>query len=222
MLKTRIETSHITERVRFMKNFVKQNKQMLFIVLLVISVIIAYYLFQMGDVESGSELNDDWIEENPLEVETVEVPAIEEEKVIVDVKGAIHTPGVYECQSGDRVMDVIERAGGLTQDADKNKINLAMRLEDEMVLYFPVVGEEVSDSITSETMTAEKEDGKVNLNKATQTELLTLTGIGPSKADAIIEYREQNGPFKAVEDIMEISGIGEKTFEKLKDQISVR
>ncbi len=204
-----------------MKNFVEQNKKVLSIGLLILGVVIAYYLYQVDDLGKGNNLNDEWVEEIPMENEKDEVPSIEEEKIVVDVKGAVYNPGVYECQSGDRVKDVIERAGGLLENADKNKVNLAMKLEDEMVLYFSVVGEESSD-VPLQAMTTEKDDGKVNLNKATQTELLTLTGIGPSKADAIIEYREQNGPFKAVEEIMEISGIGEKTFEKLKNQISVR
>lgn len=204
-----------------MKKFVEQNKKVLSIGLLTLGVVIAYYLYQVDDLGKGNNLNDEWVEEIPMENEKDEMPSIEEEKIVVDVKGAVYNPGVYECQSGDRVKDVIERAGGLLENADKNKVNLAMKLEDEMVLYFSVVGEESSD-VPLQAMTAEKDDGKVNLNKATQTELLTLTGIGPSKADAIIEYREQNGPFKAVEEIMEISGIGEKTFEKLKNQISVR
>ena len=151
------------------------------------------------------------LEENPQE----------EENLVVDVKGAIKSPGVYEMKLGDRVIDVIEQAGGLHENADSNNINFAMKLVDEMVLYIPIVGEETTLEPTVGGV-QNQGDGKVNLNKASEAELQTLTGVGPAKATAIIEYRDQNGGFKKVEEIMEISGIGEKTFEKFKDQITVR
>lgn len=153
------------------------------------------------------------------------------EEIIVDVKGAVHKPGVYKAKDGDRVVDIIERAGGLKDSAEEDAVNFAMRVSDEMVLYIPKKGENVEQL---ETIAAAQSggggasgggvsnDGKVNLNKASNSELETLPGIGPAKAQAIIDYREQNGPFKAVEDLISVSGIGEKTFEKLKDQITVR
>nr|WP_295969530.1 helix-hairpin-helix domain-containing protein [uncultured Bacillus sp.] len=147
-------------------------------------------------------------------------------KWMVDVKGAVVNPGVYEAEEGDRVVDIIQAAGGLLENADKNQINFAMKVTDEMVLYFPVAGEsETGDSSFSAeaVLTGGASDSeKVNINIATEEDLQTLTGIGPSKAAAIIEYREKNGQFKETEQLMEISGIGEKTFEKLKEQITVK
>ncbi|WP_338470316.1 helix-hairpin-helix domain-containing protein [Niallia sp. XMNu-256] len=205
-----------------MKKIVQQNKLVMFIGFLVIGAIVVYYIVGVDHNKTSSMLNNDWMEQESLEEnETDQSPLAVEEKIVVDVKGAVHSPGVYECQPGDRVKDVIERAGGLLEHADQNSINLAMKLEDEMVLYFPVVGEEIIDVTNGRGIGVEKGDGKININKASQSELQTLTGIGPSKADAIIEFREQNGPFKAIEDLKKISGIGEKTFEKLKDEISI-
>ena len=166
------------------------------------------------------ETNDE--KENEVEP----IPNTLQTKIFVDVKGAVTSPGVYEAFDGERVLNLVERAGGLLESADKNNINFAMKVVDEMVLYIPVVGEQNSSltdlgavgSLQEETTT----DGKINLNSATELDLQTLPGIGPSKAAAIMEYRDTNGPFKSVEDLMEISGIGEKTFEKLKEHIAVR
>ncbi|WP_428909191.1 helix-hairpin-helix domain-containing protein [Niallia sp. Krafla_26] len=205
-----------------MKNIVKQNLVPLLLGIVVLGAIIAYFFIGKNENDNAKQVSNEWFEEETIaETEKEKSDLIEVERIVVDVKGAIRNPGVYEFQTGDRVTDVIENAGGLLENADRDRINQAMRLEDEMVLYFPVIGEESVDQ-SEATMAQEKDDGKVNLNKASQTELLTLTGIGPSKADAIIQYREENGSFEKIEDLMEISGIGEKTFEKLKDQISIR
>jgi competence protein ComEA len=210
-----------------MKNFLKHNKPALFIGLILLIAIGAYYFIHLEGDGGGTQVSNDWIEEElPMDsnesqsLELEENPQ-EEENLVVDVKGAIKSPGVYEMKLGDRVIDVIEQAGGLHENADSNNINFAMKLVDEMVLYIPIVGEEKIIEPTVGGM-QNQDGGKVNLNKASEAELQTLTGVGPAKATAIIEYRDQNGGFKKVEEIMEISGIGEKTFEKFKDQITVR
>jgi competence protein ComEA len=210
-----------------MKNLFKHNKPALFISLILLVAIVAYYFIHLEEDGRGTQVSNEWLEEElpmdsnePGSLELEENPQ-EEENLVVDVKGAIKSPGVYEVKLGDRVIDVIEMAGGLNENADKNNINFAMKLVDEMVLYVPIVGEEKIIEPTVGSV-QNHEDGKVNLNKASETELQTLTGVGPAKATAIIEYRDQNGGFKKVEELMEISGIGEKTFEKLKDQITVR
>jgi competence protein ComEA len=152
-------------------------------------------------------------------------PAAAEESstVIVDVKGEVKSPGVYEMNAGERFHHVIERAGGLTESADAGQINLAQLLEDGMVVYLPKEGEAEGGMIQQPPLTGtEKTDAKVNLNKATSEELQTLNGIGPAKAEAILSYREEAGGFKAIEDILNVSGIGDKSFEKLKDSISVK
>ena len=170
---------------------------------------------------------NDWIEEElpmdsnePGSLELEENPQ-EEENLVVDVKGAIKSPGVYEMKLGDRVIDVIEQAGGLHENADSNNINFAMKLVDEMVLYIPIVGEETTPEPTVGGV-QNQGDGKVNLNKASEAELQTLTGVGPAKAMPSLNIEIRMERFKKLEDIMEISGIGEKTFEKLKEQITVR
>ncbi|MBT2690293.1 helix-hairpin-helix domain-containing protein [Bacillus sp. ISL-47] len=145
--------------------------------------------------------------------------------IIVDLKGAVKKPGVYETLEGDRVIDVLEKAGGLLENADRNQINLALRVADEMAIYIPEKGEGVLEMNGDEGMASisvQQNDGKINLNKASEAELQTLPGIGPSKAAAILEHRETNGAFKAIEDLKLIAGIGEKTFEKLKEQIKVK
>jgi competence protein ComEA len=148
--------------------------------------------------------------------------------IIVDVKGQVKLPGVYSSRQGERVIDVINRAGGLTEIADESQVNFAQHVEDAMVIYIPAKGEEgmalPAGSIGnfSEAAGGSSNQGKINLNKADVNELQNLPGIGPSKAAAILEYRETNGQFRNVEDLKNISGIGDKTFDKLKDLITVQ
>ncbi|MBW8348179.1 helix-hairpin-helix domain-containing protein [Bacillus sp. IITD106] len=163
----------------------------------------------------------------PLEeVEKPEIEMIKEDQpypsmIFVDVKGAVKIPGIYEAMESDRVFDIIEKAGGLLESADEAQVNFAQKVHDEMVIYIPKVGEEVENLFLNESSPSKQND-KVNINKANSVELETLPGIGPAKATAIIEYREENGPFKQVEDIQKISGIGAKTFERLQDLITVK
>lgn len=156
------------------------------------------------------------------------------QNVIVDIKGAVKYPGVYELTSLDRIIDVIELAGGYTPEADSKGINHAQKLQDEMVIYIPKLGEVIENTETDSfvTFTNSRNGGsngnnsssqnQININLATESELTTLPGIGPSKALAIISYREENGRFQSVEDLKNVSGIGEKTFEKLKEFIVVK
>jgi competence protein ComEA len=124
-------------------------------------------------------------------------------------------------------MDVIGRAGGLTDQADQTQVNLAEHVVDEMVIYIPAKGEE-GDTLTTSGPSSNssggtgQNQGKIDLNKADEQELQNLPGIGPAKAAAIIEFRNTSGPFKTIEDLKNISGIGDKTFEKLKDLIVVK
>ncbi|TFJ94056.1 helix-hairpin-helix domain-containing protein [Lentibacillus salicampi] len=160
---------------------------------------------------------------NPVPEES-SVPASEAEaeqsaadaEVMVDVKGEITQPGVYEIASGSRVNDVIEMAGGFTKDADQSMVNLAQKVQDEMVIKIPKSGEQGSAS----TPGGSSHD-KIRINDATQEEIESLNGIGPSKAAAIIQYRDENGIFKTAEDLLGVSGIGEKTLESLEDEIQV-
>lgn len=148
------------------------------------------------------------------------------ENIFVDVKGAVQSPGVYEMESGTRVIDCIEKAGGLVPAAEQKLVNLAQRLEDQMVVYIPVEGEELVDihtiSVTAmETETSPNDTLKINLNQATKEELKKLNGIGDVKADNIISYRETNGQFQNIEEVKNVSGIGAATFDKIKEEITV-
>ncbi|MBA2878901.1 helix-hairpin-helix domain-containing protein [Anoxybacillus ayderensis] len=160
------------------------------------------------------------LEQNEQQVEQAEKQE-EQTSVFVDVKGAVKRAGVYEVASTSRIRDVIEIAGGLTEEADETKVNLAMKVRDEMVIYVPKKGEEISELADTHT-TTDGSNGKVNINTATAEQLQTLQGIGPAKAAAIIAYREEHGPFQKAEDLLNVSGIGQKSLEKIKEQIVVR
>ncbi len=140
--------------------------------------------------------------------------------IFIDIKGAVKMPGLYEAKEGERIYDLIERAGGLLDEADEKQVNFAQRVSDEMIVYIPMEGEELDLQFVPESSTGQSQE-KVNINRADQTELEALPGIGPAKAQAIIDYRKQNGPFQQNEDLKNVSGIGEKTFEKLQDSITV-
>ncbi|MBD8003636.1 helix-hairpin-helix domain-containing protein [Bacillus norwichensis] len=142
--------------------------------------------------------------------------------LFVDVKGAVSSPGLYEAKEGDRILDAIEQAGGLIKTADAKQVNFAQKIHDEMVIYVPEKGEVVDEVLpVMSDHSSSQTEGKININRADLSELQTLSGVGPAKAQAIIDYREEQGPFKRVEDIQNVSGIGEKTFEKLQESITV-
>jgi competence protein ComEA len=196
------------------------------IIAVIITLGAIFYFFAEGK-SSVNTVENIALPELPEEKEIQKQPnQVEEpESVIVDVKGQVKMPGVYSSNKDERVIDVINRAGGLTENADESQVNFAEHVQDAMVIYIPAKGEEgivpaVATGITSTT--GGDTQGKINLNKADETQLQNLPGIGPAKATAIIEYRDTNGPFKSVEDLKNISGIGDKTFDKLKDLITVK
>lgn len=203
-----------------MKEWIREYK--LYVVLTALAaLLLCYYFFSPSPPSSGNTTS---IENSAKEItetkdESEPTSVKELQKIMVDIKGAIEKPGVYEADEGERVIDLIARAGGFTEGADETKMNLALVVEDEMVIYIPKMGEDPPVDIPS-ISGGSSEGGKVNINKAEASELETLPGIGPSKSQAIIEYRNTNGKFNSIEDIRSISGIGEKTFEKLKDKIS--
>lgn len=164
------------------------------------------------------------VEESEAVVTTVLAEKTEEnttleEVIFVDIKGAVKKPGVYQMKAGDRVKDAIDAAGGLTAEADSQKVNLAQRVEDQMVIVVPKVGEEAEAIPAGVTSKETSKEGKVNINTATVEELKTLKGVGEKKAEAIIEYRKKNGSFKTKEDLMKVRGIGKKLFESFEERI---
>ena len=163
-------------------------------------------------------------EESVEEIETVlaektEESSTQEAVIFVDIKGEVKKPGVYQMKVGDRVKDAIEAAGGMTAEADSQKVNLAQRVEDQMVIVVPKVGEEAEEIPAGETRKEATKEGKVNINTATVEELKTLKGVGEKKAEAIIEYRKKNGSFQTKEDLMKVRGIGKKLFESFQERI---
>jgi len=143
---------------------------------------------------------------------------------MVDLKGAVTKPNVYQISSDERLVDLIKEAGGFTDQADQKSINLSAKLKDEEVIYVPKIGENSStentdssaNSVTSQVSTTTE---KININQADLTELQKLTGVGQKKAQDIIDFRTKNGDFKSLEDLGKVSGFGDKTLEKLKDEL---
>jgi competence protein ComEA len=204
--------------------------------MLVLGAVYYFYIYQPKttveqkitgiDTSAPSKVTNETKQANNQNEQTKQVK--KDEDLMVDVKGEIKQPGVYHSNQNERVMDVIERAGGLTDNADKTQVNFAAHVQDEMVIYIPAKGEVTAGSPANSTSSIEApkgsgaKDGKININKADENELQNLPGVGPAKAASIIQYRQDNGLFQSIEDLKKISGIGDKTFEKLKESISVQ
>lgn len=159
-------------------------------------------------------------------VEETNTEASEEfSQLVVDVKGAVAKPGLYTLEADARVNDAVEAAGGLTSQADPKSINLAQKLSDEAVVYVASKDENISVVASTTASSAmsqeEKNTSLVNLNTATEADLQTISGIGAKRAADIIAYREANGGFKSVDDLNNVSGIGDKTMESIRPYVTV-
>lgn len=155
--------------------------------------------------------------ESDAESETNEVSELQKQILYVYVCGEVTNPGVYELQEGQRIIDAVEAAGGMTQQASATWLNLAEPLTDGQKIEVP--SEEQAEIYRKEEQ--EAQSGLVNLNTASMEELMTLAGIGESKAQAILNYREEKGKFETPEELMEIPGIKEGVFQKIENQITV-
>ncbi|HLS07268.1 MAG TPA: ComEA family DNA-binding protein [Bacillota bacterium] len=155
------------------------------------------------------------VQENEPSATSIVDATEENETVIVDVKGAVKDPGVYEMSSQSRVNDVILKAGGLLEDADEHQVNFAEIVYDEMVIFVPTTDESEYEDVSFQ------QSSKVRVNQATTEELETLTGIGAAKAAAIINYRDEHGPFQSVDDLLNVPGIGQKTLDQFIDDIQI-
>lgn len=173
-----------------------------------------------------------FIEETSEEYLTsVDIPQSEELIIYIDIKGAVNRPGLYQLSEGSRMVDAIEAAGGLTTEADDRTINLAEKLLDQqkIIVYTEsemaeqLMQEDRDNLLGRDVYPSNPSDAtqKININIATIDELQALPNIGPKKAQAIIEYRQTNGSFQTIDQIKEIKGIGEKTYEELAHLISV-
>ena len=151
-----------------------------------------------------------------------------DEEIIVHIIGEVSNEGIIKIKKDSRLVDVIEKAGGTTEEADLSKVNLAYQVKDGQKIYIPNINDkEIQEYITEEPgdsiiIEGKENKSKVNINTATQTELETLSGIGPSTALKIINYRKENGEFEQIEDIKNIPGIGEAKFENIKEEICVK
>jgi competence protein ComEA len=204
-----------------LKQFIFKYKNIVIGVIIIIFGLSIYIFNQMSGDKLVENVKLPPLNETKKETKIQEVSK-QTKKIIVDVKGAVKSPGVYESFVDDRVQDLIKKAGGFQEKADQKQVNLAEKVHDEMVIYIPVKGEVIGTDFNEPTRGANQENGKVDINKASLEQLQTLTGIGPAKATAIIAYRDKNGGFKKVEDLKNVTGIGDKTFEKLKDSIAVQ
>ncbi|WP_194841993.1 helix-hairpin-helix domain-containing protein [Gracilibacillus salitolerans] len=183
---------------------------------LVVAAILLWLLIDPSR-EEPNEVADQIMEENNSEM-------LEEEELVpteykIDIKGEIKNPGVYQVTENDRVEDVIHLAGGFSSNADNQMINLAERVYDEMVIYVPAKGENAEEK--QQVIDTGNDDQQVKVNIASIEEMQTIPGIGEVKANAIIEYRETYGRFEKLEDLTKVSGIGDKTVEKLEEYVRI-
>ena len=192
--------------------------------------IIIFFIYNKNE-KSETLLNEDiLVEEEKNETEIQE--ANDTEEIIVHITGAVKFPGIIKLKQGSRIEDAVEKAGGLTEEADISNVNLAYVLEDGVKITIPsnieleekeVITDESGENIIEDTISTSNETkGKTNINKANEEELLNLPGIGTELASRIVTYRQQNGKFSSIEEIKNVSGIGDSKYEKIKDLISIK
>ena len=217
-----------------LENLTKKQKTIVFITAVVVAIGMIYFIYSKNQVDDNINLeNDILVSENSTKDSSKETSS--DDEVIVHVTGSVKSPGVVKLKEGSRIEDAIEAAGGLTENADVSKVNLAFVVEDGTKIRIPSSQDEdigdgdVIDSgsgeniVVEENTTSSSKSGQVvNINKASESELETLPGIGASLAGRIVEYRSQNGRFASVEDIKNVSGIGESKFNSIRDFISVK
>lgn len=198
------------EKLKYYLAANKKNKKVLYLAVIVVATFTAFsFLYDNGDdiVVDVSQDNDS--------VVTEEATDKSNDKLFIDISGQVNNPGVYEVDSGSRLFQVIEMAGGLTKKAYIDSINQAEAVTDGQKIIIPSIDSKDNDATKSE------ESNLININTADASSLQSIKGIGPVTAQNIIEYRENSGPFTTIEDIKKVSGIGDKTFDKLKNSICV-
>lgn len=223
-----------------MTRFNKKQKIIIGIFIVIVAIVAIYYSYKQENnfLEQTENLE---IENQAKEGAEESEETTEKEKIIVHISGAVQNEGIVELESGSRVADAIEKAGGLKENAYMDEINLAYQLEDGEKIHIPTIEEQKekenqeskvenesatgSDGTISRSSNSSINNGsqtKININTATEEELDTLPGIGPSTATKILDYRKEKGKFKTIEEIKEVSGIGESKYEKIKDKITVK
>jgi competence protein ComEA len=199
------------------------SRKYLYILLtcILIGGLLLTYIFLNNEQETNVFIDETFMEQTEHEdggsEEGITTSQQLEKMIYIDLKGEVLYPGVYPMQPESRVKDLIKKAGGFTKEADTDLINLAQKLVDEMVLYVPRFGENPPTAINTTNS-----NDFININTASEADLQELDGIGPSKAQAIISYREGNGPFTKVEELLDVNGIGEKLFNQMKDKVTTK
>lgn len=212
-----------------------KQKNIVIIVGITVTILVMYFIYQKLGKNDVIQTDDEiLIMQNITKDGNIsDTENEEEERIFVHIAGAVNLPGIVELKQGERVKDAINKAGGLTEKADISKVNLAFVLEDGVKIVIPEKGEANEENnlildnsigdekILQEDSKSENKTLKININKATQSELEELSGVGPSLASKIIEYRNNKGKFSSIEDIKNVSGIGENKYEAIKDYICI-
>lgn len=219
-------------------NFNKKNKILLIVIVAIVAISSYYFIFDrkeewLNNQEQNLEIKEEIKTNDQIENNSNEQQLEKNENIIVHVSGAVNKEGIVELKNNSRIIDAIDKAGGLKDEADITNINLAYIIEDGMRIHIPskeekestIIVESNIDSGTVEQSNEIKSNNnkklKININTATKTDLETLPGIGESTALKIIEYRKEKGKFKLIEDIKQVNGIGENKFNKIKELITV-
>lgn len=185
-----------------------------------------------NDIEKNDNNQGDFSKiENIEDVKTVDKTENMTKKISIYISGAVNSPGVVELKSNERLMEGVKLCDGLTDEADTNRINLAMKVKDEGHYIIPKEGEEIALNDSNENVENNNNDGndstegdnkKININGASKEELDSLPGVGEVTAQKIIDYREENKEFKSIDEIKNVKGIGENKFNDLKDYICIQ
>ncbi|SES74130.1 competence protein ComEA [Natronincola peptidivorans] len=203
-----------------MLNLTKKQKLIIIVFIISFLAVISFrnHLKEKKEIYILSESNQDQgiqYEDHKLDIQEFK------STIIVHIEGEILNPGIYQLQNDARVFDVVEKAGGLKNTADRKMINLAKKVIDEEFIYIPSY-EDTYDSIQINTHILQQDDGRININQADKIQLETLPGIGSALAERIIQYRNEVGAFQNIEEIQNVSGIGEKKYNDIKSIIKVK
>lgn len=200
-----------------------KSKLIVFIIIIVVSigglVIKGYFNNQIYVLNEENQVEDN----NQDEIKEDTEKQIVEKEITIYISGEVKNPGVVTLKNDKRLSDAVKLVGGVTNDADLNNINLALKLEDEMHYIIPKKGEIISNSSNSVSLdnNSTNENGKININTATIEQLDQIPGVGEATANKILNYREEVGSFKRIEEIKNVSGIGDKKYENMKEFICI-
>lgn len=193
---------------------------------ILITLLVGIYLMVNKEPQVDTTMWEETSLTTTTEVATDATKERAETMIYVDIKGAVKVPGIYQLKNQQRIWDALALAlaGGVSEEADTTQVNYAQKVKDQMIIYVPKKGEPVAQSLETLQESApaqQNQEEKINLNTATEAELQTISGIGAKKAQEIIRFRDEQGPFKTVEELKNVPGIGEKTVERLKDMLTV-